>query len=289
MIRSLFFLIILFELACGFARAGELPKINFDRIVFLSSWTKPGKVYFSNGEYREPAATGPATELIVRLTDPKAFGKLDGEEVGAVIVVTDPGGSGSFYDLALLVKKEQDWIHQDTAFLGDRIKIHSLTIVNDGIAIDLTNHGPGDAMCCPTHQVIQRFALKDDRLIKTSEEVQERPAPLLTGTEWRWLQTLYSNDRNKVPPNPGDYTLRFLPDGKVSIRADCNRGGGVYALRKNKISIEITHTTRAACPPESLEQDYIRDLNAASIYFIREGLLHIDLKVDTGTMHFIDW
>jgi len=30
----------------------------------------------------------------------------------------------------------------------------------------------------------------------------------------------------------------------------------------------------------------LRDLNAAAIYFMREGHLHIDLKYDTGTMKF---
>ncbi len=287
MIRGLFLLIALFQLACGLARAGELPETNFDRIVFLSSWTKSGKVHFSNGEYREPAAPGSATELIVKLTDQRAFGKLDGKEAGAVIVVTDPGGSGRFYDLALLVKNPQGWINQDVAFLGDRIKIHTLAVINDEIVVGMTNHGPADAMCCPTHHVVQRYALQENRLVKGSEEVCGNVDPVLVDTEWKWQQKIYNNDRKAVPPSPENYTLKLLPDGKVSIRADCNLGGGVYTLRGNEISIEITHTTRAACPPESLEQSYIRDLNAAVIYFMKGDFLYIDLKYDTGTMKFM--
>jgi hypothetical protein len=42
----------------------------------------------------------------------------------------------------------------------------------------------------------------------------------------------------------------------------------------------------AACPPDSLEQTFIKDLNAAVIYFIHEGNLYLDLKYDTGTMKF---
>jgi heat shock protein HslJ len=67
--------------------------------------------------------------------------------------------------------------------------------------------------------------------------------------------------------------------------ADCNLGG-VYTLRGKEISIEITYTTRAACPPESRELDYIRDLNAAARYFVQDKILQIELKVDTGTMRF---
>jgi len=48
---------------------------------------------------------------------------------------------------------------------------------------------------------------------------------MLISTVWKWQQTLYNNDRKKAPPNPENYTLKLLPDGKVSIRADCNLGG----------------------------------------------------------------
>ena len=44
--------------------------------------------------------------------------------------------------------------------------------------------------------------------------------------------------------------------------------------------------TQAMCPPDSLERTYIKDLNAARIYFLRNGKLFIDLKYDTGTMMF---
>jgi heat shock protein HslJ len=278
---------MLLYLGCGLAQAWGSSEINFDEIVFFSSWTKSGKVHFSNGEYHEPGAPGSAIELIVKLTARRAFGKLGGKEVGAVIVVTDPGGSGSFYDLALLMKKPHGWINQDVAFLGDRIKIRSLVIANDAIVVEMNTHNPGDAMCCPSRQIIQRFVLRDDRLIKMKEEVQGTPDPLLTDTVWKWEQTLYSNDTRGLPPNPENYTLRLLPDGKVSIRADCNRGGGVYTLRGSEISIEVTHTTRAACPPESLERCYIRDLNAAARYRIEGDFLYIHLKNDTGTMKFM--
>jgi heat shock protein HslJ len=244
-------------------------------------------VHFSNGEYRESSAPGSGSQLIVKLADKRAFGKLDGKEAGAVIVVTDPGGSGNFYDLALLVKTEQVWINQDVAFLGDRIKIHSLAVVNNEIAVDMTNHGPADAMCCPTRHVVQRYVLEENRLVKASEEVRGNVDPVVVDTVWKWEQTLHNNDTRSVPPNPEHYTLKLLPDGKVSIRADCNLGGGVYTLRGNEISIEITHTTRAACPPESLEQSYIRDLNAAAFYFMKGEFLYIDLKADTGTMKFM--
>jgi heat shock protein HslJ len=127
---------------------------------------------------------------------------------------------------------------------------------------------------------------KNDRIINTSGEVGGTSETLLIGPVWKWQQTIYSTDTRSLPPNPENYTLKLLPDGKINIRADCNLGGGVYKLRGNEISIQITHTTRAACPPESLEQNYIQDLNTAGRYRIEGGFLYIGLKNDNGTMRF---
>jgi heat shock protein HslJ len=167
--KGLFLLFVFLFLGCRFAGAGELYEINFDKIVFLSSWTKSGKV----------------------------------------------------------------------------------------------------------------------QLVKANEEILGKADPLLIDTLWRWQQTVYSNGTRSMPPGPENYTLKLLPDGKINIRADCNLGGGVYRLDESKISILITHTTRAACPPESLEHSYIRDLNATARYRMEGDFLYIDLKNDTGTMKFM--
>jgi hypothetical protein len=45
-------------------------------------------------------------------------------------------------------------------------------------------------------------------------------------------------------------------------------------------------TTMAACPPESLSDEYIQLLNDA-VAFIRQGeVLFIDIMMDAGTMRF---
>jgi heat shock protein HslJ len=76
----------------------------------------------------------------------------------------------------------------------------------------------------------------------------------------------------------------------IDTRSLCSSTGGsisgTYTLNEKKISITITHTTRAACPPDSLEQDYIRDLNGVAGWFLKEGDLYMDIKFDTGTMKF---
>ena len=108
----------------------------------------------------------------------------------------------------------------------------------------------------------------------------------LLGITWKWQQTLYNNDQRAEPADPSRYTITLQPDGTVAIRSDCNRAGGQYTLADSSLTIEVTHSTRAMCPPDSLEQTFYKDLNSAAIYFMREGQLYIDLKYDTGTMRF---
>ena len=111
-------------------------------------------------------------------------------------------------------------------------------------------------------------------------------ARAMIDVEWQWLGTRYNNDTESRPAEPARYTLRLQPDGFARLRADCNGAGGQYRLEGSRISIEITHSTLAACEPGSLERAYLRDLSAASGYFMKDGRLFLDLKYDSGTMEF---
>lgn len=132
----------------------------------------------------------------------------------------------------------------------------------------------------------------EELLLLDADEVlarfsQEKYMPLV-GPVWQWTQTLYNDDRKVVPENPENYTVQFQKDGAISVKADCNRKGGTYSISNGvkRISIEITQSTMAACPEGSLEDEFVKGLSAAAIYFIQNGDLYIDLKYDTGTMRF---
>ena len=171
------------------------------------------------------------------------------------------------------------------AFLGDRVKIHSIAMEGNEVLVDMTSHGPTDNMCCPSQRAIRRYVVENDKLIAASHEKPDASQQIVH-TVWKWQQTLENNDTKAVPSDPDQYTLTFLPGGQISIRADCNQGGGIYTLNASRLTIEITHTTMAACPPGSLEQKYIRYLNAVAGFFIKGDALYLDIKYDTGTMTF---
>ena len=255
-------------------------------INVLSKWIPSGAAKLVNGVYREKAGKDSATDTIIRLTDKVIYRTTGEKKIALVILSTEPGGSGTFYDLAYLTWEPEGWVNRDIYFLGDRIRIHSLWWKDDVIRIRMATRGPDDPMCCPTKEVEEAFRVEADRIVKEGSFPMAPESGLLMGVEWRWQGSQYNNDTKSVPVEPDRYTLTLQPDGKVNIRADCNRGGGTYALDGNKIAITITHTTRAACLADSLEQPFIRDLNGVAGWFLKDGDLYMDVKHDTGTMKF---
>ncbi len=210
---------------------------------------------------------------------------VNGRETGAAVIFTSTGGTGTFYDLALLSREAEGWVNTDTVLLGDRVKVHSVVIKNDHIVVAMTAHGPNDPKCCPTIEVKKYFAIEENHLVSVAEGETDGEFRI-TGTVWQWVQTLYNDDRRSVPPKPANFTVQFLENGRVNVKADCNLKGGVYSRDGKRLSIEITHSTMAACEEGSLEEQFVRDLTAGDLFFLKEGDLYIDLKYDTGTMKY---
>jgi heat shock protein HslJ len=54
------------------------------------------------------------------------------------------------------------------------------------------------------------------------------PAESLAGTSWRLVRIMSMDDTTYTPDDPSRYILVFSTNGKVQIRADCNRGTGEW-------------------------------------------------------------
>ena len=264
------------------------PAADLGAITIRSDRFPSGAVTLRNGEYREFVAAGSAAAMVVKLTDLRAFGAVNGRDAAAVVIVTNTGGSGTFYDLALLVKGEGGWVNVDTYFLGDRVKVHSVGMGKNEISVAMTVHGPGDALCCPTEEVTRRFAVQADRLLAQDGEKRTDIAMHgIVGPVWRWVRTRYGNDTALTrPAEAAGYTVQLRPDGTVHVRGDCNVSGGSFTLKNNDLAIAVTYSTRVACPEGSLEDAFIRDLNRTGRCMVRNGGLSLDLKLDAGTMEF---
>ena len=257
-------------------------------ITLRSDRFPSGTITLHNGRFRAPAAPGSASELVVQLSDRCAFGALGGREIAAAVVVTDGGGSGSFVDLALLVRGPGGWANVDSTLLGDRVKVHSVEIRDTAILIAMTTHGPGDPQCCPTRETTRRFTIQTDRLVAQEEEtatpVGDRE---VIGPVWRWVRTRDSEGIRQRPAEAASgYTLQLRPDGTVLVSGDCNVSGGSFTLRNASLDIMITHSTMAACPDGSVEDAFIRDLGRTGRFVMTDGRFVLEMKLGAGTMEF---
>ena len=136
---------------------------------YQSEWPANGKAKLTDGSYREKYLPGAATELVIRLSDRHAIGDLngDGAKDAAVVLVSDPGGSGTFYDLAVVVNQNGSPKHVATEALGDRIFVKSLVIESGEIAITLLAREPDEPMSAePKVEVTKKLKLRGDKLVE---------------------------------------------------------------------------------------------------------------------------
>jgi uncharacterized lipoprotein YbaY/heat shock protein HslJ len=152
----------------------------------------------------------------------------------------------------------------------------------------------------PVHEVANQWAarlVQGLRIALPGREVIARmyaPRPAtrpeesqrLVETTWYWQGTWMGDGSQVTPDDPGRYTVQFSRDGKVAVRADCNRGAGTYDRRGQSVTMSVRATTRAACRRGSLESRYLAQLNAVDFLSWPGDLLVLGLKNDAGAMRF---
>jgi heat shock protein HslJ len=285
--------------ACGGQTADALEEQSNDAMPlteealknaeYRSEWTEDGAAQLVNGEYRKPIMEGSATEIVIRLVG-VAFGDLngDGAKDAAVILVTDPGGSGTFYDLVAVLNRDGEPEHVATVSLGDRAEIQTLSVESGQIIVRMITHGPNDPMCCPTQEVEQTYALQGSKLVDIASQVLSSgtaEGASITGITWQWTELVESAPAaQSVVPNPEDYTLLLQPDGTLSIKADCNGVGGSYTLEGDFLTIALGPSTMAYCGEQSLDHQYLGLLDSVDSYAVQDGRLVLSLQNGTGRM-----
>ena len=127
---------------------------------------------------------------------------------------------------------------------------------------------------------------QDDTAVKapapqptTPQLTTPQPTTPLTGVVWQW--------RTDRLEDTSSYTVEFLPDGQLAIRADCNRGRASYAtFGANGLRVGAAATTRAACPPGSLGGAFLEQLVSSTSYTLDGDTLTLYPVVAPGTMRF---
>jgi heat shock protein HslJ len=144
-------------------------------LAYLSEFGENGTVQLTGGQYRAPAAEGSASEIIVSLSNFAAFGDLngDGVEDAAVILVSSGGGSGVFYDLAVVIDENGTLTNVAIDSLGDRVQVKGLQVTDGEIVVSLLTHAPSDPLCCATQNTILHYQLVGDQLTLVKTETDK--------------------------------------------------------------------------------------------------------------------
>jgi hypothetical protein len=123
-----------------------------------------------NGAYSEGSGTD---QYSVQMLDVLALGDA------AIILAENGGGSGTFETVVAVLDAGGVPTQAGQAQLGDRVKINSMKIDADTLALDMLVQGPNDPMCCPSLPETQSYRMVGNtlwltRLTSRSPDNQER-------------------------------------------------------------------------------------------------------------------
>ncbi len=158
-------------------------------------------------------------------------------------------------------------------------------------------------MILPSFALISRWALALSTAVVTACSTTAMPASTtspspLVGSLWHLVAIESMSDEQSTarPPDPAKYTLAFGPDGRASLRLDCNRGSATWQAsaassdtpgrRSGSLEFGALASTRATCAPASLEPRIAKVLPFVRSYLLMDGRLHLSLFADGGILVF---
>ncbi len=109
----------------------------------------------------------------------------------------------------------------------------------------------------------------------------------LAGSSWRLQQIQSMNDEVYLPAMGSHFTLQFVSDEQVTLQADCNRGSGSYTLNGSQMEFGVIASTRALCPPGSLHDRFLSDLQYVRSFVLTESGLHLATMADGAILTFV--
>jgi heat shock protein HslJ len=120
----------------------------------------------------------------------------------------------------------------------------------------------------------------------TSSAPVDAPPADLTGATWQLTRVISTTGSAVGPDDSSKYTVAFGDDWRVTVKADCNQGGGPYEVQDRALKIGPLISTLAACPDGSLSEGFLNSLGIAESYSITDGVLSIGLANDGGALEF---
>lgn len=108
----------------------------------------------------------------------------------------------------------------------------------------------------------------------------------LHGTSWRLVEIQSMNDTVLQPDDSSRYTLKFQPDGRAAIKADCNQGTGTWLSEGSQLEFGPIGSTKALCPPGSISEEYLAQFQWVRSYVLEDGHLFLATMADGAIIQF---
>ena len=124
----------------------------------------------------------------------------------------------------------------------------------------------------------------------SNESTAIESANPLGGTSWRLVHFRSMDDAigTMRPQNPLLYTMRLNRDGSVTMRLNCNRARGDWSAEpgnnaaSGRFEFGPLATTRALCPPPSMDEQIAAQSRFIRSYLIKNDRLYLSLMADGG-------
>lgn len=124
-------------------------------------------VTLASGRAEAPAAPGSAAKAITTLTA-KVVGDVDGDgrDDVAVVLVNEPGGSGSFTYVAVVLNASTGAKATNAVLIGDRVAGQSVKLDGKTVVIDYLDRRAGEPFStAPSVPTTKRFVIRNGALV----------------------------------------------------------------------------------------------------------------------------
>jgi heat shock protein HslJ len=241
-----------------------------------------------------PAAPGSSSVIRTQIIGEPMIADLNRDQMedAVVVLAQQTGGTGTFYYLAAAVATPQGPAGTDGLFLGDRIAVDSVAVVDGRISLQYRTRAPSQSFAeAPSVERVRDFVLAPDgqtlaELARNFEGEADPERMSLTMKTWVWVRTRYNDDTVIEPREAGAFTLTFVQEN-VQGSTDCNGFRGAFTVSDHRISFEQPMAATQKFCADSQETAFLQMLSQVqSFLFTGDGRLILELQYDSGGMEF---